>query len=256
MRPDDDPSGAATDPGDDADAAPIRRRKLSDEVRDRLLDHLGGAAVKPGDVLPSERELMARYHVGRPAVREAMQSLQAMGLIDVRHGERPRVARASVDMALDQVGLTMRHALSHSAPTLEHLKEVRLATETHLARLAARRIDEGGLARLRGLVHAQRAAAGRDAERFVALDGAFHAAIAASVGNPVFEAVTGALFDWLRAFHASAVQTPGLERLTIDEHAAILACLEAGRGGGAARAMRDHLTRANALYQSANRMAD
>ena len=77
--------------------APIRRRKLSDDVQERVLALIRSKALRPGDVLPSERELMGSYGVGRPAVREAMQNLQRMGLVDIRHGERPRVAQPSME---------------------------------------------------------------------------------------------------------------------------------------------------------------
>ena len=244
-----EPAGGDFEAGD----GPVRRRKLSDAVRDRLLEMLDGGRLEPGDVLPSERQLMARFEVGRPAVREAMQSLQGMGLIEVRHGERPRVARATVEVALDQIDLTMRHALSHSAPTLEHLKEVRLATETHLARLAARLRTDEDVARLHETLGRQEAAAGLDVAAFVRLDGAFHARIAVAAGNPIFVSVTHAIFDWLSRFHVSAVHSPGLEQLTIDEHRAIFQRIAARDGHGASRAMRLHLVRANSLYATGNR---
>ena len=240
---------------DDA-LGPIRKRKLSDEVRDRLLALIDGGAgggsggLRPGDVFPSERELMARYGVGRPAVREAMQSLQGMGLIEVRHGERPRVARATVGGALDQMASTMHHTLSHSAPTLEHLKEVRLAAEMHLARLAARRRTEADIQALRAILEDQGAVAGTDPKAFLGHDGRFHGAIAAAAGNPVFTAVVNALFAWLREFHVLAVHHPGLERLTMEEHDTIFERIVAQDGPGAARAMRHHLIRANTLYRS------
>jgi GntR family transcriptional regulator, sialic acid-inducible nan operon repressor len=53
--------------------------------------------LRPGDFLPSERELMQSYAVGRPSIREAMQNLQRMGLIEINHGERPRMATPSFD---------------------------------------------------------------------------------------------------------------------------------------------------------------
>lgn len=53
--------------------AGIKRRKLSDEVQDRLLAIIPGGDLEPGDFLPSERELMTDFEVGRRAIREAMQ---------------------------------------------------------------------------------------------------------------------------------------------------------------------------------------
>ncbi len=240
----------STDPNADA---PIRRRKLSSEVRQRLLAMLDEGDFAPGDVFPSERELMTRFDVGRPAVREAMQSLEATGLLQVRHGERPRVATPTMAAALERMGLTMRHALSHSAPTMEDLKEVRTATEGYLARIAARRHSAEEIAKLRAIVAAQADCAGTDPPAFMRLDGQFHAAVAAIAGNPVFALVVEALFQWLSEFHISAVHRPGLERLTVREHREIIDAIESGRGSRAQRAMTDHLERANDLYDLSNR---
>jgi len=74
----------------------LTSKKLSNEVRDFLLSHIQENKLSPGTVLPSERELMASYNVGRPVIREAMQSLQHMGLVTIRHGERPKVAEPAL----------------------------------------------------------------------------------------------------------------------------------------------------------------
>ncbi|NCX82862.1 MAG: GntR family transcriptional regulator [Rhodobacteraceae bacterium] len=63
----------------------ISPRKISHDVRDRLIELIQGDGMTPGTPIPSERELMAKYGVGRPAIREAMQQLQLMGLITIRH---------------------------------------------------------------------------------------------------------------------------------------------------------------------------
>src|SRR5687767_14417961 len=59
----------------------IVRRKLSDEVFDRLERMITSGELQPGDEMPSERVLMERFGVGRPAIREAMQSLANKGLV-------------------------------------------------------------------------------------------------------------------------------------------------------------------------------
>ena len=72
---------------------PIVRRKLSDEVAVRLKNLVVSGILRPGDEMPSERELIGRFGVGRPAIREAMQALANMGLVAVSHGERARVLK-------------------------------------------------------------------------------------------------------------------------------------------------------------------
>lgn len=233
------------------DAGPIRRRKLSDEVRERLLAEIEGGKLAPGEVLPSERELMTRYGVGRPAIREAMQALQGMGLIIVRHGERPRIAEPQLQRLYDQLALTMHHVLSHGDGMLEQLKEARMMLEVQMVGIAARRREPAQMAGLRAILDDQ-AAAEVSGARFTELDGTFHHAIAEMSGNALVASVTNAIFNWMARFHADLVQTPGLERLTLAEHEAIFEAVGAGDEDRAGSAMRIHLARANALYSQAN----
>lgn len=225
----------------------IRPKKLSDEVEDRLLALIRADDLKPGDALPSERALMARYGIGRPAIREAMQSLQHKGVIDIRHGGKPRVATPSLDGVIDQLGISMRHILTHSHSSLEHLKEARVALEVEMVRIAAERRSAGDLNDLEQLLRAQ-AAAKLDVPLFTQIDGQFHRRISAISGNPIFETLTHGVFSWMSAFHKEQVHKLGLEPLTLTEHRAILDGIARKDTNAAARAMREHLERANALY--------
>src|SRR5450432_1263284 len=100
---------------------PIIRRKLSDEVFDRLVRVIESGELAPDAQLPSERELMTRFGVGRPAVREAMQALEQIGLIAISHGERARVTRPTAGDMFLLIDHTARHLLSTSPQSLEHL---------------------------------------------------------------------------------------------------------------------------------------
>lgn len=227
--------------------AAIKRRKLSDEVQDRLLTIIHNGKLEPGDPLPSERELMASFEVGRPAIREAMQNLQRMGLIDIRHGERPKVAKPSIDQMVGQMSETMRHILSFSEASMEHLKEARLTFECEMARIAASKATAKDTEHLRHLIKLAEGAR-QDAGRFMNLDGEFHEALAGISGNPVFSGLSRALFDWLAHFHIDLVRKEGMETLTIEEHSLIVDAVEAGDPEKAALAMANHLNRANKLY--------
>ena len=72
-------------------------------------------------------------------------------------------------------------------------------------------------------------------------------------GNPIFPAIVEALFDWAAEYYRSIVRAPGVESLTLAEHGRILDAIAARDPEGAAQAMHDHLTRANALYQAITR---
>jgi GntR family transcriptional regulator, sialic acid-inducible nan operon repressor len=232
-----------------------QKRKLFQDVRDHLARMIASGILGPGDPLPSERELMDDLSVGRPAIREAMQSLERAGLILIRHGGRARVAEPSIGRMFGQVSDAMRHILSHSAVSLENLKDARLTFECEMARIAARKQSQADIDRLTYVVDEQAAALAEPA-RFRLLDGRFHREVAAISGNPIWMALAEALFGWLRDFHVDLVAVPGLEHLTLDEHRQIVAAIASGQPDKAASAMTDHLTRANALYRRRPPTAD
>lgn len=230
---------------------PIARQKLSDLVQERLLAEIRQGGLKPGDLLPSERELMTQYGVGRPAIREAMQNLQRMGLVEIRHGERPRLAAPSIGRVIGQLDGAMQHVLVHSEGSLDHLKEARVVFEVEMARIAAQRRTADDLARLEALLD-EAATAEQPSARFLELDGLFHHAIARISGNPIFANLSASLFAWLSEFHRQLVSAPGHENVTLLEHQAILDAIARSDGAQAAIEMRNHLNRASSLYSIQN----
>jgi DNA-binding FadR family transcriptional regulator len=240
------------------DSEPIRRRKLSHEVLDRLLARITSGQLAAGDYLPSERDLMSQFQVGRPAIREAMQALERMGFIAITHGERARIVAPTARTIIDQVAHTARHVLATSATSLEQLKEARVFFEAGIVRLATERASEADIARLAARLEEHRAAAGAVSapshmDEFLQKDMAFHREIAAITGNAIYAALSQAIFEWLAEFHSGLVRLHGAEGLTIEEHEAIYERVAARDPEGAAAAMTRHLTRANSLYRQFER---
>jgi DNA-binding FadR family transcriptional regulator len=230
---------------------PLTRPRLAELVQNRLLAVIEADNLRPGDPLPSERELMQSYAVGRPSIREAMQNLKRMGLIEINHGERPRVAPPSFERMVAGMSETMRHVLVNSPATLDHLKEARATFEMTMAQIAARKRTPEDVEELRRIL-AEQERARLDSEAFLAADGRFHHRIALVTGNPIFANLSQALFAWLARFHFDLVRKPGLERLTLAEHRQILEAIERGAPDEAGRLTADHLNRANTLYNQAN----
>jgi len=227
--------------------APILRRKLYQEIVDRLLARIRAGEFPPGGQLPSERQLMQGYAVGRPAVREALLTLQRMGLISITHGDRARVVSINADTAIRQVSEMGRYLLETSPGSLEHLKEARLFFEVGMVRMAAQNATDEDIDRLRAALEEHRAAL-KDGIRFLEKDMAFHRTIAAVSRNPIFEAVSRAMLEWLERFHEGLVRAPGREPVGLAEHTRIFNCIARHDADGAAKAMTAHLTRANKLY--------
>ncbi len=237
------------------DSDPIPRRKLYQEVVDRLTARISEGVYAPGDKLPSERELMSLFGVGRPAIREAMQSLERMGLISISHGERANVKAPDARAVIDQVAGTVRHMLITSEQSLDHLKEARLFFEIGIVRIAAESATDEDIARLRERLDDHLASL-NDLTRFLEMDKLFHREIAAISRNPIYAAVSQAIFEWLEEFHVELVRVPGAEQITLKEHGAIFKAIAARDPDRAAKAMEQHLKRANKVYRRYERLAD
>ena len=226
----------------------IARRKLYQEVADRLIARIRSGEFAAGDQLPSERSLMETYAVGRPAVREALQSLERAGIVSITHGERARVAVPTAESLIDQIAAGASHLLRIEPQTLDHLKDARLFLELGLVRRAAASGDAAGVAELAERLE-DHARAVETPALFLGKDMAFHRQIAAMSGNPIFPGIIEAMFGWLAEYYHHLVRLPGAENLTITEHTRIFEAIAGGDPDAAETAMRDHLTRANELYR-------
>ena len=188
----------------------IIRRKLSDEVLERLLRLISEGNLKPGDAMPSERELMERFGVGRPGDPRG-------DAVARQHGARlhqPWRARAGAGThrAVDlppggPVGAYHAAALLRLARTPEERAAVLRAR--HGARSCGEG-DAGGRGQAPRHMEEQRGLLGK-AEDFMAADMRFHTQIAAISGNPIFISVSEAMLGWLKAYHTELLIWSGKE---------------------------------------------
>lgn len=202
-----------------------------------------------GDQLPSERELMETFGVGRSAVREAMLLLQRMGLVAVSSGERSRVLTPSPKALLGELSGAARLLLAQPGGAV-HFQQARALFEIGLARLAAQIATEADLVRLRTALAANHAALG-DLDRFRDTDVAFHLAIAEIPRNPIFTSLHEAVVAWLTEQRATSGRVPGAGEAAYEAHARIADAIAAHDPIEAQQAMQDHLEAVATLYWKA-----
>ncbi len=231
----------------------IVRLKLSDQVFERLRELVASGELAPGDVVPSERVLMERFGVGRPAVREALQAMQSKGLITITHGGRSRVNALTAGVAFSQLDDIAKLLLSSEPANIEHLKVVRHILERGTARLAAEKCTSRDASDLMGLIEAQRSKLG-DAEAFMKADIAFHTRLAQISANPLIQSITEMMLTWLFEYHASLLLWSGREETTLEEHASIVERLQENDVDGAERAIEAHLNRADSRFTSSRKV--
>ena len=224
----------------------IKRSKLFEQVADVLERRIHDQDLPAGAELPSERDLMKEFGVGRPAVREALFHLQRMGLLEIRAGARAQVAIPSVRAVMHSVAGSARYLLSASEG-IKHFQEARILFETGLVRDAARLANDADIARVRTALNDNRDSIG-DIRRFEQSDVAFHFAIATVPNNPIYTTLHSAIIEWLVDQRHVTLSYPGQNKVAYRAHAAIFAAIADRDPEAAASEMRAHLEQVAALY--------
>lgn len=227
---------------------PVRKRKLSDDVVERLEAAIRAGTYPTGASLPSERELMALFAVGRPSVREALFTLQKRGLVQIGAGERPKVTRPSPRHLLDELGSSARLLLDQPAG-LDHFEQARLALEIYLVTHACRHGSEADFDRLEAALAANEATIGQ-AEAFIASDVGFHRVLTEMTGNPIFRAMHDAIVEWIIHERPLLLNTAENNVRSHAQHREILDALRRRDLLAAIDAMSRHLGDARARYSA------
>jgi GntR family transcriptional repressor for pyruvate dehydrogenase complex len=215
-------------------------------VAGRIEAQIHEGLYRAGDLLPSERDLMARYGVGRPAVREALLSLRKTGLVAMGQGQRARVANLSSETVVASLSGAARQLLS--APDgVRQFQDARSFFETGLARHAAEHATQEDLEGLRRALDDNRHALG-DLARFERTDVDFHHTIAAIARNPIFEAIHQAMVTWLTEQRHITLRAPRTHELAYRAHQQIFAAIRDHDPDRAERMMRNHLQHVSKTY--------
>jgi GntR family transcriptional regulator, sialic acid-inducible nan operon repressor len=228
---------------------PVQRRRLYQDIVDRLEKMMLSGNLPAGAQLPSERELMATFQVGRTSVREALFALQRMGLVSLNSGERACVTTPTPKALLSELSGSARHLLASEEGT-RSFQQARIFFEVGLCREAARHASAEDIAGLERALHANKAALG-NTEKFVDSDVAFHFVLAEITRNPIFTALHHALAAWLREERSTSVRMRGSDKAAYRAHERILKAIAERDPDAAEAAMRGHLEQVNRYYWKA-----
>lgn len=212
------------------------RPSVSDHLTRSVVDLVRSDGLVPGDRLPSVQALAQRFHVAQPTVRETLRRLEAVGMLDIRHGSGVYLRRAT-----HAVILPNPHPGRLSDRTIDDLLGARLLIEPELADLAARRVTDGDVRDLE-LVLARAAERLEGEERPLGrLNMDFHRRVAELSGNTVL----GEVIDSLVALHEDdqlvVMRLYNDRRRDHLQHQAILSAIRSRNPEQARLTMRDHL---------------
>lgn len=196
-----------------------RPRPLKDQVAGELR-RLIEEHLKPGDQLMSERELSEQLKVSRGTVREAVQFLHALRLVEIRHGSGTFVRATNSDR--EKLREQWRQWTLRHAKRVHELLEVRRGLESFAAELAAERLaGQGAEMMAEALAQMASAAAAADVAAAVESDALFHHGLCQATGNPTLVELDDTLCKPLIPERAAAWDLPGRAQRSIEEHRAI-----------------------------------
>ncbi len=214
----------------------IPRNRVYSEVAKQLQIRIVNK-LKPGDMLPPERELVQRFGVSRSSIRDAIRSLEAVGLLEPRQGVGTVVRELPSDAVVNPVA----SVLLQKRKVIHELLEVRNIIEPALARRAALHASPEQLGEMREILIRQEEKLSRGALA-TEEDSAFHYTIALAADNSVMLKLVRVLMDLLRETRERSLQGEGRPEKSLAGHFRIIAALERGDASAAEAAMRRHLS--------------
>lgn len=224
----------------------MAEKKATNKYYEIILDwfkqQITSGELKEGDLIPSERELAARFGVSRVPVREAMRILEYIGII-VNSPDGMTVGRVDLQLMRPRNDF----AAEVTKETIENLFEVRIFLEAAAAYYAAQRRTEEDIELIRQSVREMaEAIEGSESDRtsFIRSSHEFHFRIISAAKNPVLEHMYRNLYDLLEVSKQYSMNPSSVSDSTLMDHEAILYKIESGSADEASRYMKYHLTRA------------
>jgi GntR family transcriptional regulator, transcriptional repressor for pyruvate dehydrogenase complex len=213
----------------------VRRDKVYEGVAEQI-ERLILKKLQPGDKLPSERELAGRLRVSRSSIRDAIRSLELMGMVEPRQGAGTIVREISSDSFVNPLA----NALKRKGELIGELLDFRMMLEPPLAARAATRASADEISEMEEILERQEEKL-RRGESTIVEDSEFHYAVALASGNSVVRKVLNTLMHLLRDSRERSLQVEGRPQKSLAGHRRILAAINRHNAEAASVAMRRHI---------------
>jgi GntR family transcriptional regulator, transcriptional repressor for pyruvate dehydrogenase complex len=181
-----------------------KQNRIFQDVVEQIQETILAGKLKPGEMLPPERELKEMLQVSRGTLREALRVLEHKGLIEIKLG----VGGGAVvqDVSYDQINESLALLIRYQKVSLRHLTEFRVGVEGRVSALAAAQATPADIVRLKSLLEEARqfAEKGSDFQKeFVEIDKKIHLALAKISGNPVYISLHHTVHDNIDQYYES-----------------------------------------------------
>ena len=216
----------------------VRQGRISDNIVAQVKDAIFGGIYRPGDKLPSETELKRLFNVSRVPLREALRSLQEMGLITIKPGVLGGAFVA--EMGTKSVSESLVNMMRLGKISINHIWQFRLLIEPSICRLASLQRTDWDIQELEEVLSIREKAV-RARKIPVVSDIDFHKAIARCTKNPllilIMDAVGQSLFEFFKRLHFSLSDHQSINKF----HREILDCIKRRESEKAGDLMHGHL---------------
>lgn len=225
------------------DFTPIKTKRLYEEIVEQIKQLITDGKLKPGDRLLAERELAEQFQVSRASVREAIRTLEMLGVIDIRPGEGTFVRGTETDDIIRPLAMFL--AVERSS--LLDMFEMRRIFETATARLAAERATEEELDHIESMLEKMRERLNvLDPEKGEEFDAAFHYAVAEATHNSLLTKLFKTVSEEFAKANSVARRQLYHDNIQnaqkiIDQHSEILEAIRSRNPQTASDAMLSHL---------------
>lgn len=215
----------------------LQRNMLSHLASDRIKTYINENGLKPGDKLPTERDLAERLQVSRTVIREALNQLETLGLIFKVQGSGIFIAEPNLTVFFRQ----LLSGWETDNQSLAKLLDFRLMLEQAALSEIAERADDEDYRMLEKLI-GEAEQPGIDGAKFLALDAQFHRELLKLTRNDLFIQLVAIVQDYFSSVERKGVipQTEGI-RATIQDHKSLIAMLRSHRLNEARQLLRKHL---------------
>ena len=216
---------------------PIQVERLYEQVIGQIQDRIISGELRPGDRLPSERELAEQLNVSRTVIREAVKALSQKGLVEIRTGRGTFITDGTPEAVRHSIDLMMR---LEQASGQRWVVEVREIIEPEIAARAAGHMTDECLGTMQAAIDAMENSID-DIDSYVAADMRFHTALAEAAGNPLILKLIDTIFDLLQEQRKRIGRVSHGPQRAQMHHKLIFEAVKRGDEEAARQAMRAHL---------------
>jgi DNA-binding FadR family transcriptional regulator len=220
-----------------------QNKRTYEIIVEQLREFFLNGDLKPGDKLPSERELASKFNVSRTSIREALRMLELRGAIDIRRGGGSYIKSTEFPLSTEELSSVITKAESH---LVYEMLELRRALEAESAYLAAQRANSADLEKIRKALE-KMAASKNDVESGLEADLNFHLSIVRATHNSLFieliQTMSEHMEDTIRTTRRHRLADPARALDTLDEHKRIFLAIASGNAVQARNLVEEHISR-------------